>query len=220
MEILKVDTNNPEENSIEKIVKTIDAGKMVVLPTETVYTFATDATNEKSVELVFQLKGRDFNKPLHVVVDDIETAAKYVFVNQEALTLAEKFLPGPLTLVLPKKEGVLPAALTAGLPTLGIRIPALPLNLEVAKRLGKPYTTTSANLSGGPNPYSIEQVLSQFPGDNRKTLELIVDVGPLPNLPPSTLIDLTQFPPKIIRSGPVSKERLEEALGLTILGEQ
>lgn len=219
MESLKVNKTKPTKQEIQKVVSVLEAGGVVVFPTETVYSLAVDATNEAAIKTVYELKGRGFKKPLHVVVANLEMAEKYVVVNALARKLAAKFLPGPLTLVLPKKPLVLPEILTAGFPTLGIRIPNLNLALIVAKTFKKPYTTTSANLSGGPNPYSVNEVTSQFAKDKQALIDLVVDIGELPHLLPSTLVDLISDQPKILREGPVSKEEIEEVLGLTIMGE-
>lgn len=209
MDRLKLDPQNPLPEEVTRVVSVLNSGGVVVLPTETVYTLAADATNENAVKKVFEIKGRDYKKPIHVVVSSLEQAEKYVEIDKNARLLAQKFLPGPLTLVLPKKPVKTPELLTSGLPTLGIRIPDLPLNVIVAKKLGRPYTTTSANISGGPNPYSIEEVLSQIP---EKRIDLLVDIGPLPHLLPSTLLDTTQSPPKILRQGPIPEEQIIKAL--------
>ncbi|OGM24650.1 threonylcarbamoyl-AMP synthase [Candidatus Woesebacteria bacterium RIFCSPLOWO2_01_FULL_39_61] len=216
MEIIKIEGTKPNELEVEKIKSFLDKGKIVVLPTETVYTFATDATNLDALKKIYELKGRDFSKPLHVVVSSIRMAQKYVYITPIAEKLAKRFLPGPLTLVLKKKKGRLPDLLTSNLPTLGIRIPDLPLNKIVSEKLKVPYTTTSANISGEANPYSIEQVLKQLSKEKQTFVDLMVDVGSLPQLKPSTLIDLTQSPPKILREGPISKKDLEKVIGKVI----
>ncbi len=216
MQTLKTDPNNYNEDDIAKISNALKLGQVVLFPTETVYTFAVDATREDCVKKVYELKGRDFSKPLHVVVDSLKTAEKYVDINPEAIKLSEKFLPGPLTLVLPKKPGVLPDMLTSNLPTLGIRMPNLKICLDLAKKFGKPYTTTSANISGGANTYSINDVLNQFDSEKLKMIDLVIDIGPLSNLLPSTLIDLTITPPQILREGPVTRSDIEQELGMVV----
>lgn len=211
MQILKVDPLNPLNEHLTQVVDILSKGGIVILPTETVYTIAVDATSKDAVEKVYRLKGRGFNKPLHVVLPSLEMARIYVEVTPEAYQLADRFLPGPLTLILPQKGGVLPGILTSGIPTLGIRIPGLPLCLEIAKMFGKPYTTTSANLSGSNNPYSIKQVLKSFEKHIRD-IGLVVDIGELPRNSPSTLLDLTSKPPKILRQGPITQKQIEEVL--------
>lgn len=213
MEILRVNPTRPDLSAVDKIVTFLSQGKIVIFPTETVYTFAADANNIEAIKKIYMLKGRDFSKPLHVVVASIRMARKYVYVTPSAEKLAESFLPGPLTLVLKKKKGLLPELLTSNLPTLGIRIPDLPLNIIVSEKLNTPYTTTSANISGRANPYSIGEVLKQFSVQKQSLIDLVVDVGPLPQQMPSTLIDLTSAPPKILREGPITKKDLEKMVG-------
>lgn len=213
MQTIKIDPINFKHEDIVKIAQALESGQVVLFPTETVYTFATDATRVECIKKVYELKGRDFSKPLHVVVDSLESARKYVETNNTTLKLAKEFLPGPLTLVLSKKPNTLPDILTSGLPTLGIRIPNLKLCLEVANEFKKPYTTTSANISGGANTYSVDDVLNQFDDKKLKMIDLVVDIGPLQNLLPSTLLDLTINPPQILREGPITKEEIEKVLG-------
>lgn len=212
MEILKVDPNKPKQADLNKIVATLSKGKIVILPTETVYTFAVDATNKKAIKNVYKIKGRNYDKPLHVVVHSLLAASNYAQITSQATMLAATFLPGPLTLVLKKKKSSLPDLLTSDLPTVGVRIPNLILNNIVSKKFGKPYTTTSANISGGPNPYSIKEVLGQLDEDKRLMISLVVDVGSLPKREPSTLIDLTSKPYKVLRKGPITKLQMEKVL--------
>jgi len=204
--------NIPSKKSIGRIIDSLNSGGVLVFPTETVYTLAVDATNAAAIDKVYKIKGRSFNKPLHVVVSSLEMASRYVRVGRRAKVLAKKFLPGPLTLILEKKNKILPDKLTSNLKTLGIRIPDLPLNLIVSQLLDKPYTTTSANISGGPNPYSIKEVLNQFNNQEKQMIDFVVDVGPLPKLKPSTLVDLTKTPYKILREGPITENQIRNTL--------
>lgn len=212
MEILRVNKNNPSKEDISKITSVLVSGGLVVLPTETVYTFAVDATQERAVKNVFKIKNRNQEQPLHVVVSSLEMAKRYVEVNQYSKLLSKNFLPGPLTLILNKKNSSSLNTLTACLPTLGIRIPDLSLNLLVSKSLDKPYTTTSANISGKPDPYTVEDCLNQLSTKKTKIISLVVDIGPLPRLKPSTLLDLTVDPPKILREGPISEKDIQKVL--------
>lgn len=198
----------PNRSSILKAAEMLKSGGVIVYPTDTAYGLGANALSEEAVRKAFEVKGRDYSKPIHVVVKDLEMAQKFVEVNEIAEKLATYFLPGPLTLILPKKK-IVPDLLTANLPTLGIRIP----NCEVTKALSClvdfPYTTTSANLSGNPASYSIEEVLTQL---DPKKIDLVLDAGVLPKILPSTLLDLTCTPPKILREGPVSREEIEKVL--------
>lgn len=213
MEILKTDPSKLEEQIVNKIVESLNKGSIVILPTETVYTFAVDATNKEAVKTVYEIKGRDFSKPMHVVVPSLEKASEYVLISKESEKLAKTFLPGPLTIILNKKQpSPLPGILTSGLPTLGIRIPNMALILEVARTFRKPFTTTSANVSGGENPYTVDDALEQFTQKTRNKIDLAVDVGKLPKVSPSTIVDLTKRPHAILREGPITKKEIDTVL--------
>ena len=209
---IKVDRNNPNKKTIIKVVNVLQEGGVVILPTETVYTLAVDATNESAVKKIYKIKERDYNKPLHVVVSSLGMAKKYVYINSLGKKLANKFLPGPLTLIFKKRPRKLPNLLTSGLRTLGIRIPDLKINQEISRVFGKPYTTTSANKSSGLNPYTVKESLYQLDKNKVSLINLIVDAGPLPHLKPSTIVNVTGDSFKILRQGPIKKEEIEKAL--------
>lgn len=213
MEIIKINPNKPDLKILKLAVKVLEKGGLVVCPTDTAYLLATDATNPSAIKSVFAIKGRPPNKPIHVVVKNVGMGKEYVEFNDVAQKLAHKFLPGPLTLVLGKR-GTLPNILTAGKGKLGIRIPSLKLNVLLAEKLGKPYTATSANKSGGANPYDVDSVLSQLSAKEVGLIDLILDGGQLESKKPSTVVDCTVKPPKIIRPGPITKEIIEKTLGI------
>lgn len=210
MEILKIQPTNPTKSNVSKIVSALDKGKIVVLPTDTVYTFAVDATNSEAIDSVYKIKGRNYNKPFHVIVSSLEMAKKYVEINDCAKALSRQFLPGPLTLILKKRKKSLPDILTSKLPTLGIRMPNLKLSQAISEAFKKPFTTTSANISGGRNPYSVEQVLSQLSSEQKNMIGLIVDIGKLPKVSPSTIVDVSEGVPKIPREGPVTNKEIKK----------
>jgi L-threonylcarbamoyladenylate synthase len=214
MELKRVFYLNPEQpdlSIIDMAVSALNNQKIIVYPTDTTYAIAVSAIDPIAIQKLFDLKARAMDKPLHVVVDSLETASQFVVLNRDAEILAEKFLPGPLTLVLPKKDTV-PDILVAGRKTLGIRIPDNKICQMLAQRLGIPFTTTSANISGGENPYTVRQVIQQFT-DQMEQIDLFLDQGALPKTFPSTLVDLTISPPNILREGPISKSELYLALG-------
>jgi L-threonylcarbamoyladenylate synthase len=213
MQIVKINPNKPGLKTLKRAVKVLKKGGVVVCPTDTVYLMAADATNPNAIKSIFAIKGRKTNKPVHVVVNDVKMGKEYVEFNDVAQKLARKFLPGPLTLVL-RKRIALPNILTSGGRKLGIRIPSLKLNVLLAEKLGKPYTATSANKSGGADPYDVNSVLSQLSAEEIGLIDLILDGGQLDSRKPSTLVDCTVKPPKIIRPGPITKEIIEKALGI------
>ncbi len=202
----------PNKALVQKSAEVLRAGGLVVYPTDTAYGLGTNALDEMAIRKVYNVKKRVFSKPTHVVVRDWKMMEDLTKTNELAKKLYQKFLPGPLTLILPKKK-VVPDILTAGLPTLGIRIPNNHITMQLSNHLPFPYTTPSANREGGKIPYSI--------GDVKKELDigkvnLILNAGKLPPTPPSTLIDLTQSPPKILREGPITKGRIEKVLGTSV----
>ncbi len=181
---------------IDQAVEILQKGGIIIFPTDTSYGLAADATNPQAIKKIYQIKGRDFNKPISVIVSDIKMAKKYAMITPLVQKLFQAFLPGPLTLVLP---------------SIGIRVPNLKLCLRLAKKLGKPYTATSANLSGQPDCYSVDQIKKQL-GNKIKLIDLIIDAGTLPKIPPSTVLDLTKSPPKILREGPISQKQIQKVL--------
>src|SRR5262249_45356099 len=147
-----------------------------------------NALNVDAVDQVFQLKGRDYSKPIHVVVRDLNQAARYVVINEVAQEIVAQFLPGALTLVLSLKAGAgIPALLVAGGNTLGIRIPNHTVCKVLSQALDFPVTTTSANRSGQPNTYDMESIERQLATDFDK-IDLAIDGGTLPSGSVSTVI--------------------------------
>lgn len=208
MEIIKIDLDNPDQKVIKKAAGILRRGGIVVYPTDTAYGLGVNALEEKAVKKVYEIKGRNFSKPTHVIVRDWKMIEELCFVNDAAKKLYEYFFPGPLTIILLKKK-IVPDILTAGLPTLGIRIPNNQVTNLLSNQLTIPYTTPSANQEGGKTPYSIDEVKKEL--DIQK-IDLVLDAGQLPSTPPSTIVDLTTTPIKIIREGPISKEKIYTAV--------
>jgi L-threonylcarbamoyladenylate synthase len=209
--VFSVDPEQPALSVINMAVSALNQQKIIVYPTDTTYAIAVSAIDPVAIHKLFHLKGRAMDKPLHVVVDSLQTAEKFVVLNRDAEILSQKFLPGPLTLVLPRRNTI-PDILVGGRKTLGIRIPDNRVCQILAQRLGIPFTTTSANISGGENPYTVEQVMEQFKSQIEQ-IDLILDQGALSKQPPSTLVDLTVSPPHILRAGSISKSELFSTLG-------
>lgn len=205
-----IDANNPDSEVMKQAARLITEGKVIVCPTDTCYIFVADALDPKAVLRVFELKGRSYSNPIHVAVNSIEAAEKYAHVNEAARELARRFLPGALTMVLPKKE-VIPSLLVSGGDTVGIRIPDNKVILDLAAITNLPLTATSANISGRPTPYSTQEVVEQL-GEAVKNVALIVDQGPLSEHGLSTIVDLAADPPQLIRQGRVSWLELRQIL--------
>lgn len=210
VKIEKVDAANPDEKILERAAKLINKGGIVVCPTDTGYAFSANALDTRAVAKIFGLKGRAFSNPIHIAVGSIGEAENYAQVTGPARYLAGHYLPGALTLVLKKKESV-PSLLVAGLDTVGIRIPDNQVMLRLVRKVGKPLTTTSANISGKPTPYAVGEITAQF-GDNLQKVDLILDQGPLSRRDLSTIVDLSVSPPQLIRQGRVSWLEIREVL--------
>ncbi len=164
-------------------------------------------TDARAVTKIFQLKQRPLNKPIHIVVSSLQMAEDYAFVPESALNLAQHFLPGPLTLVLRKRE-IISDLLSGGKETIGIRMPNNLIALALVERAGVPITATSANVSGRPDIYSVQDAFDQL----GNKVDLYLDIGILPKRLPSTILDLTLDTPKILREGPIPFEKILEKL--------
>jgi tRNA threonylcarbamoyl adenosine modification protein (Sua5/YciO/YrdC/YwlC family) len=193
------------EGDIPEAARLLKEGGLVALPTETVYGLAACATDGEAVEKIFDTKGRDSRKPLSVFVTDLTMAADYCRdIPALAHRLAKDFWPGPLTLILWGK-GNLPPAVTSGGATLGLRCPDHPIALGVTRAAGVPLAAPSANPSGAPSPKTAAEVLAYFDGK----IEGVMDGGPCAVGRESTIVDLTQDPPKILREGGIPTAVLE-----------
>lgn len=206
MEVIKIDLKNPDQKIINQAVGILKKGGTVVYPTDTAYGLGALAFDQKAIKKIFQIKKRARSKPISVIVSEIAMAVKLVYISSQGRILMEKFLPGPVTFIFPKKECV-SDILTAGRKTLGIRIPKNKIALQLARKLRLPYTTTSANLSGENALYSACEIINQFKNIKLKP-DLILDAGKLKRESLSTVVDLSISPPKILREGAIPKEKI------------
>ena len=198
----RITTDNPSTECAGEILRALDhlkSGGVVVLPTDTLYGLAADVFSQDALERVFTIKGRASDLALPVLVSDWAMMA-VVAENKSDLAqrLAQKYWPGPLTLVLPKLPGV-PCLLTAGRDTVAVRSPNHPVPQRLITQLGRPITGTSANLSGEPDPKSLDEVRRQL-GNN---VDYITSCGPAPTGTASTIVDLTNGLPTLIREGAI-----------------
>ena len=187
----------------------LGAGKLVAVPTETVYGLAADATQETAVQANYDAKGRPETKPLNVLVDGmamVETVCRDI--PEDAYKLAWAFWPGPLTMIL-WGNGSLPPIVPAGGGTQGVRCPDHPDTLAVIRALGRPLACPSANLSGQPSPKTVGDVLAQLGG----RIDAVLDGGPCTVGVESTILDLTVTPYRILRQGGLGREAIEAVLG-------
>ena len=195
--ILKIDPVQPEADLIAQATAVLKGGGVIAYPTETFYGLGVDATNVKAVERLFAVKGRDFKNPIPVVVGDIAILNQVVTdVPPLAQKLIDRFWPGPLTLVF-SAAPVIPDRLTADTGKIGVRISSHPIARLLTGQLGSPLTSTSANRSGQKECITAQEVMEKI-GDD---LDGIIDGGETPGGRGSTILDITQNPPVVLRSG-------------------
>ena len=188
------------DETIAEAARLILAGEPVAVPTETVYGLAADATNPDAVARIYDAKDRPSFNPLIVHVPDLAAARQFGEFNTEALALAEKHWPGPLTLVVPLREGAgIASIVTAGLPTIGIRLPAHPAMQALLRGVGRPLAAPSANASGAISPTRAEHVLKSLGG----RIPLIIDSGATERGLESTIVGATGAGLRLLRPGPI-----------------
>lgn len=202
------------EEQLEEAAKILKQGGLVAFPTETVYGLGADALNEKAVMQIFEAKGRPADNPLIVHVDSKESCRKLVkSIPEKAVILMDKLWPGPLTLIMERKE-IVPDVTTGGLDTVAIRMPENKVALELIRSAGVPVAAPSANVSGRPSPTTAEHVLCDLSGK----IDAIIDGGEVSIGVESTVIDMTTDVPVILRPGKVSREDLEVYIGEVSIG--
>jgi len=202
------------QEQIERGLSILKQGGLVAFPTDTVYGLGAWANLHQAVARVYRVKGRPQNMALPLLLADTSQISDVAeSVSQITWLLAHNFLPGALTLVLPKSNSV-PDIITAGGNTVAVRIPAHPVPVALAEDLG-PIVGTSANLSGKPSTLTAEEVYSQF-GDK---IDLVIDGGRCPGGRESTIVDVTGEIPKVLREGAISGEELKKVCGNIVYKE-
>ncbi|MHA1652000.1 MAG: L-threonylcarbamoyladenylate synthase [Candidatus Helarchaeota archaeon] len=205
VKILKVDPITPNLTLIQRARTYIAEGKLVIFPTDTVYGLAADPFNEIAVNKVLEVKRRDKSKGFPILIANLAMAKDLVEFSPIAISLAMKFWPGALTLVLPLKKPI-SDSVTGYRNTLGVRIPNHPIARQLAET---PIIGTSANISGQKSPITAEDAIVQL-GD---AVDLVLDSGPAKEGQPSTIIDLTGPSPKVLREGTIKYSQLSPFLG-------
>jgi L-threonylcarbamoyladenylate synthase len=189
---------------IEKIKQALESGKVLVLPTDTVYGLVYDSQNENAVRKIFEIKNRPLNKPIGIFVKDIEMAKKIAQINKGQEKLLKKNWPGKFTFVLKKKHyaprrcSVLISKFVGTKEIIGIRIPDYELIQDLFKEINFPLAQTSVNISGRPALTRIQKIIKQFE-DQQIGPNMVADAGDLSKSKPSTVIDLTTKKPQILR---------------------
>jgi len=202
MKIIKT-ADHSKTTILKTAIKVLTAGGLVIYPTETVYGAGVDATNQTAVKKLLAYKSRREGKPLSIAVASTIMAQKYAQLNSQALSLHQKFLPGPYT-IISKAENNLADGVASEFGTIGIRIPDHELVTDLTTALNKPITATSANISGKKRPYTIQDIFSNLSTKQRGLIDLVIDAGELPPNEPSTVIDTTLSTPLTIRGNMLS----------------
>ena len=200
----------------DELVGIMRGGGLVAVPTETVYGLAGNGLDEKAVAEIYEVKGRPEVKPLSLMVHDAASMERYCeSVPPQASTLAKRFWPGPLTIVMKAKPCV-PEIVRAGGETVGLRCPDHPLTLELLEKSRVPFAAPSANPSGEPSPKNADSVLKYFDGK----INAVLDGGECGIGRESTLIDLSRMPYRILRQGALPADEIADALvdGMKIIG--
>lgn len=207
--VVKIDPSNIDENAIQEAATLIASGELVAFPTETVYGLGADALHPEASKKIYAAKGRPSDNPLIVHIckfEELESIAK--LVPPQARKLADAFWPGPLTMIVWKNDKV-PYETTGGMDTVAIRMPNHPIALKLIEQSGCLIAAPSANTSGKPSPTEAAHVALDLDGK----IPMILDGGPVGIGIESTIIDLTEDMPMILRPGYITPQMLEDVLG-------
>jgi len=211
--VLKCSPDSLESSVLEEAARVIRRGGLVAFPTETVYGLGADAFNGEAVKRIFMVKGRPADNPVIVHIASLEDLGLVASsIPERAWSLAERVWPGPLTIVVPRNPRV-PSAVSGGLDTVAVRMPAHPVALGLIREAETPIAAPSANPSGKPSPVTAEHVVRDLCGG----IDLVIDGGETFMGVESTVIDLTRDPPVLLRPGPYPVDRIEEIIGARIL---
>ena len=191
---------------VDRAVAVLRAGGLVAFPTDTVYGLAADPLNRAAVARIYEVKGRSISRPIALLLSDADRLAEAAVLPKAVHPLVRRFWPGGLTLVVPKTE-IVHEMICPG-PTVGVRVPDHPLARSLIRAAGGFLAVTSANRSGAPAALNAEEVLEQLGG----RIELVIDGGPCGGGVPSTVLDCTVWPPRVLRSGAIPEEEIRAVL--------
>ncbi|PIY97052.1 MAG: threonylcarbamoyl-AMP synthase [Candidatus Kerfeldbacteria bacterium CG_4_10_14_0_8_um_filter_42_10] len=201
MRIIEVKNNKLSQPDLKKAILILKKGGIIIYPTETAYAIGGDALNKKVIKKIFSLKSRSQKKPLPVIAGSFKQAKKIAVFDQSSTVLAKKYWPGPLTLILKRKK-IAPAILTAGKEKIAVRVAGLKIAREISIRLNRPLVSTSANVSGKKECYTVKAILKQSSRLTEK-VDIILDAGKLPKVKPSTIAEVKNGKIKVLREGPI-----------------
>ncbi len=205
--VLSVNAKTPQPETIQQACDVLRMGGLVAFPTDTLYALGANAMDPEAIERVFTIKGRYHGKPLSILVGSVEAATALGNLPDGIRALMQMFWPGPLTVVV-RASSQIPAVLTAATGTVGLRMPAGTVAQALLHAFGGPIIGTSANKAGGPDPADAKTVQRAVGGQ----IDLVLDGGRVALGVPSTVIDCTQVPARILREGAVSKAKLAEKM--------
>ena len=204
------------KNTLTRAAEIIKSGGLAAVPTETVYGLAADGLNACAVAEIYEVKNRPEQKAISLLVSGMDMAAEFCAdIPDAARALANAFWPGPLTMILKKRE-IVPGIVTAGGDTVGVRCPKHDLTLELIRLADTPLAAPSANISGQPSPKSARDVLEYFDGK----IDCVVDGGQCEVGIESTIVDLSVTPPRILRQGGLLREEIAQVLNTVGLSLQ
>lgn len=203
--VVKVHPENPEPRSISKAAEILNSGGIVIYPTDTVYGIGCSVKDKNAIERIYLIKRQRVDKPFSFVCSDLTDISEYAHVSNEAFKIMKHLIPGPYTFILPAtKMKRLPKILVSKRKTVGIRVPNSRVTLELVKQLGHPILSTSVTTEDGELLNDPELIIDRF----KNTVDLIIDGGSLTS-EPSTVIDLTDEKPKVLRKGAGDVSMLE-----------
>ncbi len=211
---LKTVLVKPSTRVYERAGELLRSGALVAFPTETVYGLGGNALDPEAGKKIYAAKGRPGDNPLIVHISSPEEAESVAYTNEDYYKLAEAFMPGPLTVVLPKKD-IVPDSVTGGIKTVAVRCPAHPVARELIRVAGVPIAAPSANLSGSPSPTTADYVMSDLDG----RIDMIIDGGQSEIGVESTVVSLTGDVCTVLRPGEVSPRELYAVLGDVAVAE-
>lgn len=207
--LIKIDPLAPPNSVLAEAAYILRKGGVIAYPTETFYGLGVDAFNEAAIRKLYQIKSRDFNKPISILIRDQQMLKQVAnSIPPGADRLMQEFWPGPLTLIFRGRKQ-LPSCLTGGTGRVGVRISSQPTAQRILEIFGLPITATSANLSGEKSPITTQEIS----GFSANGIDLILDGGKLPGQSGSTIVDLTLSPPKIVREGEIPGRVIMGLLG-------
>ena len=201
--VIKIDPINPEPDKIALAADVIRHGGLVALPTETVYGLGADATDADAAKKIYAAKGRPSDNPLIIHIADPEDAEKYAHTSDIYYRLAKAFMPGPLTVIMPKRD-IIPSSVTGGLDSVAVRCPSHPIARELIAASGVAIAAPSANLSGSPSPTSAEHVISDLDG----RVDVIIDGGACEIGLESTIVKIDGDSLTLLRPGGITYDAL------------